>query len=64
MTALPPADAGPQLDLALADLEHLFNAPLIDPLANNPPQQLGVSGVSHLADLLDMDKRLTGEDGG
>ena len=45
--------------LALSDLEHLFNAPPINPHSSSPMNLLGMSGVDYLLRLLTMGPRRT-----
>lgn len=45
------------LVLVLGDLEHLFNAPRINPGSRSDAEALGVSGVEHLFGLLHFDRQ-------
>ena len=50
------ADSG-ELALHLTEIEHVFNAPRIDPMSRSPAEVLGVSGVDYLLSRLHMDKK-------
>src|SRR4051794_38318469 len=61
MRQYDPADVAAnngELLLRLTDIDHLFHAPDITPLSQSPAEVLGISGVDHLLNLLQMDKRL------
>jgi hypothetical protein len=50
-----PAESG-ELSLPLNDIEHLFNAPRVDPSSPGPLEGLGISGVEYLLSQLHLDK--------
>jgi hypothetical protein len=48
----------PRLEIAIAELGHLFNVPAIDPLSASLPERLGLSGVDGLLEELQLRPRL------